>query len=106
MKFGLVPKEECPRCHQRTISFWRKGFAGPSFPATCSACGARVHVSFAAGFGCGMIGVGGYSIASLYGWGLTSWLILAVGFAVALGLIRLSPLFEKKDDNFEPKVQR
>ena len=29
----------CPSCHQRTISFLRKWWSHPIFPATCSSCG-------------------------------------------------------------------
>ena len=105
MTFGLVPKEECPRCHQRTISFWRKAFLSRTFPATCSACGAKVYVSFAAGFAMGMTAFAGYKIADSYGWGLTSWLILAAGIAAALGFSRFSPLLEMKSNEPASKVE-
>jgi hypothetical protein len=106
MTFSLVPKEECPRCHQRTISFWRKQVAGPGFPATCSACGAKVYISYAQGFVAGMIAFAGYQIAKNFGWGLTSWLTLAAGFTAALGFSRFSPLLEKKDNEPRSKVEQ
>ena len=85
MTFSLVPKEKCPRCHQRTISFWRKQITGPGFPATRSACGAKVYISYAQGFAVGMIAFAGYQIAKNFGWGLTSWLDLGRGFHCGAG---------------------
>src|SRR5262245_29862682 len=35
---------ECPHCHQRTISAWRKQWLGPGSRATCSSCGGKSGV--------------------------------------------------------------
>jgi hypothetical protein len=34
----------CPHCGDLTITFWRRLWLGPAFPARCPGCGGRVGV--------------------------------------------------------------
>ena len=39
---------ECPNCHHRTISLWRKMVLGPARAIECSNCGSRISVPYLA----------------------------------------------------------
>jgi hypothetical protein len=39
-----MQKLECPHCHERTISFWRKQWLGPGSTTACQSCGGKVSV--------------------------------------------------------------
>jgi prepilin signal peptidase PulO-like enzyme (type II secretory pathway) len=70
---------ECPNCHQKTISLWRKMFLGPARSATCPSCGSRISVPFAA-----MLAVIPFLIAiiaaGMVGSGTLAAVVLVAGF--------------------------
>jgi len=39
-----VQRYSCPRCGEKTISFWQKQFAGASSRMSCGGCGAQLAI--------------------------------------------------------------
>jgi hypothetical protein len=93
-------KLECPHCHQRAISFWRKQFFEPGSTATCQSCGGKMTVPWWARFTNTPVYVAVIIAVSVEGVALSSvsfWLTFFVSFAISVWLThRYVPLIPRQ----------